>query len=115
MEDRLLKGIMHFEEQSIDTVYTRCFFKFVENKTAIIYHMLEGDEEMYIEFSVLDEDDSTMIIKDIATGQVTSIHTMGESGVRAEDDRIEDDVASSIVSKFLGLAESFVGFISAED
>lgn len=116
MEDKLLKGILHFDEQEIGEVYTHCFFKFVENKTAIIYHMQEDeDDEMYIEFYVLDEDDSTMIIKDIATGQITSLHTQGDSGVSSEDDRITDDVASSIVSKFLGLAESFVGFISAED
>lgn len=115
MEERFLKGISHFECDDIGEVYTHCFFKFVENKTAIIYHIDVDGQDMYIEFYVLDDDDSTMLIKDIATGEMTSLHTCGETGVRAEDDRIEDDIAESIVARFLSLAESFVGFIHAEE
>ncbi len=111
MDISILNGLTSFSSDNINEVYDKCYFKLIEACTSIIYEDVEP--ELRLRITVSEADDTTMLVEDLVTHEVTCISVHDDDSITCEDDNIDEDFCKQVVSRFMNLMNSFVNF--AED
>lgn len=111
MNNAILQGVEIFSHGDINTVYENCYFKLTEATTSIIYEAPMN--RFMIRMSVDKEDDTSMLIEDVRSGEMTALSTVDEELV-CDDEIINTELCSDIVRRYLQLMDAFVHFADAE-